>query len=128
MGNFYCEDGDTVCEARIAGAGFDTTAAVMHIHGDSDGAVDPPAHLPNPVTATISWPWPLGQMSDAHGCSGDYAYGGQLANIGGQATYLYKPAGGCATDFRLVLIKGVGHGFGGWEPYTWSFLKAKSLP
>ena len=43
-----------------------------------------------------------------------------------KATYVYKPAGGCAVDHQLVLISGAGHGFSNWETYTWNFLKTKA--
>jgi len=125
-GNFYCEDGDAVCNARVNGTGFSSKAAVMHIHGDADGAVPPPAHLPSPVTKTISWPWPLGQFAYANGCSGDFPYTSQLSpSMSGKPTYLYTGAGNCGVDHRLVLIQGGGHGVSGWEAYSWNFAKTK---
>lgn len=125
-GNFYCEAGDVVCDARVKNGGLSTSAAVMHIHGNSDGVVDAPGHLPSPVTGTITWPWPLGSMSYGHGCSGDYAYASQLAPMGGKNTYEYRPAGGCAVDYRLVLLQNGGHGIAGWESYGWNYLKVKT--
>ena len=64
-GNFYCESGDTVCTQRTAsgGGGFATSAPVLHIHGDNDTAVPSPAAVPNPVTASINWPWPVAQFA-----------------------------------------------------------------
>ena len=127
-GNFYCENGDAVCAARISGAGFHTTASVLSINGDNDTVVPPPGHLPSPVTGTVSWPWPMSHFAHAQGCSGTYAYSTQVTPaIGGKSTYAYVPQGGCAKDHRMVLLQGGGHGFGGWEPYVWSYLSSKSL-
>ncbi len=128
-GAFYCETGDAVCTNRTNGTGFHTSAPVLHIHGDADAVVAPPAKVPTPVTGTISWPWPLAQFSYANGCSGDYAYSATvIPSIGAKPTYAYKPSGGCAQDDQLVLVKGGGHVPGGWESYGWSFLKTKSRP
>ncbi len=131
-GAFYCESGDAVCTNRTSTAtspGFHTSGSVLHIHGDADAVVAPPAKVPTPVTGTINWPWPLAQFAYANGCSGDFAYSATLnPSIGGKPTYLYRPSGGCAQDDQLVLVKGGGHVPSGWEPYSWSYLKAKSRP
>lgn len=125
-GNFYCETGDTVCDARINAAGFASAAPLLHIHGSADTVVDPPGRLPTPVTGSISWPWPLAQLADAHGCATDFAYAGAPSpSISGLPTYRYAPAGGCSVDDQLVLVQGAGHGFVGWEPHAWGYLKTK---
>jgi poly(3-hydroxybutyrate) depolymerase len=124
-GNFYCETGDAVCSARIGGAHFPLTAPLLHIHGDVDTVVDPPARIPNPATATISWPWVLAQLADAYGCSGDFAYHA-TGSMGGRATYLYEPAGTCAHDDELLLVQGGGHVPSGWETPGWTYLRAKT--
>jgi poly(3-hydroxybutyrate) depolymerase len=127
-GNFYCEDGDAVCDARVNGAGFSAKASILHIHGDADGVVPPPARLPNPVTQTISWPWPLGQFAYANGCTGNFAYTSQLSpSMSAKPTYLYTGTGGCGIDYRLVLVQNGGHGISGWEAYGWGFAKTKTL-
>jgi poly(3-hydroxybutyrate) depolymerase len=128
-GNFYCESGDATCTARTANGGFATSTPVLHIHGDADGAVPTPAAVPNPVTASISWPWPVAQFASANGCSGVFAYQATVTpSIGAKPTYRYKPSGTCAQDDQLVLIKGGGHVPSGWEPHAWSYLKTKSRP
>ena len=128
-GNFYCESGDTTCTQRTANGGYRTSTPVLHVHGDADTAVPSPAVVPNPVTAAISWPWPIAQFASANGCSGVFAYQGTVTpSIGAKPTYRYKPSGSCAQDDQLVLVKGGGHVPGGWEPHAWTYLKTKSRP
>lgn len=126
-GNFYCESGDTTCTARTANGGFATSAPVLHIHGDADGAVPSPAPVPTPPTASINWPWPVAQMAYANGCSGTFAYKATVTpSIGAKPTYRYGPSGTCAKDIQLVLVKGGGHVPSAWEPHAWSYLRSKA--
>lgn len=128
-GNFYCESGDTTCTTRTASGGFATSTPVLHIHGDADSSVPPPAVVPTPVTASINWPWPIAQFASANGCSGTFAYRATVTpSIGAKPTYRYSPSGTCAQDDQLVLVKGGGHVPSGWEPHAWTYLKTKSRP
>jgi len=125
-GAFYCESGDDVCQARIDNGGMTVSTPVLHIHGDADPVVAPPARVPSPVTKSISWPWPLAQFAYGNGCSGDFGFSATLTSMGGYPTYRYSPVGGCPKDIQLVLVKGGGHGVWGWEAYAWSFLSGKA--
>jgi poly(3-hydroxybutyrate) depolymerase len=138
FGSYYCETGDAVCAARSNGSltyldyrapGFHTTVPILHIHGDADTAVGPPARIPSPATGSIQ-PWGIQQFSQANSCSASFANVASpspAATIGSTTGYLYKPSG-CAIDYRMILLPGVGHGFSGYQSYTWTYFKLHPKP
>lgn len=140
-GLLYCQAGDADCATGGSSPlHHDAAAAILHLHGTNDTAVEPPptALFHVPIDWNIDWRvfWPMNLWAGQHGCfGGDNSTGNDDGVL--RATYLvgantarvYDLTGwdpNCA-KYQLILVTNGGHVIPGQEGRIWSFLASHLL-
>ncbi len=140
-GLVYCQAGDADCATGGSSPQYhDAAAAILHLHGTNDTAVEPPptALFHVPIDWNIDWRvfWPMNLWAGQHGCfGGDNSTGNDdgvlLATylVGVNTARVYDLTGwdpSCA-KYQLILVTNGGHVITGQEGRIWAFLRSHLL-